>query len=406
MDYKGTLDKIKTKWTQEHNTQMDKMLNEVDGNYETKRFDASYFGGTQEAEKIISRYRERKVELTDEEIEQIKQNVQQGPDFEVLTEEQYNQKWALGKYKYNKKVKNHFEKRKKAFRQAKESLSAKKGELTGAKKARALSKLLTKLDARARFKEYEDRGIFREVDADEFSMDEAYQREREDQELMEAELDVAYSEANSLREKDGKGVNAIGQYTAQTSFCADMNAFFRTGARRGIGPMYGPQAKEGLEKCKLNRDLVVRRGVQGVNTIAHMLNLPNAETMTVDEIKEAFQQKIDKGGEILLEDKGFVSTSIPFTTPSYSAGNETVEGDIGIEFRILAKKGTCGMNVIPISNHKHETELLLKPGTKFKLVHADMSGSAEIENGNKKSWKIYLTTVPDSEEGIRKEEVA
>ena len=47
--------------------------------------------------------------------------------------------------------------------------------------------------------------------------------------------------------------------------------------------------------------------------------------------------------------------------------------------------------------------MLIAPGTKFKVVDAQLDGKADIMVGNKKSWKIYLESIPVSEEGIKKE---
>ena len=74
-----------------------------------------------------------------------------------------------------------------------------------------------------------------------------------------------------------------------------------------------------------------------------------------------------------------------------------------MEFIILVKKGTKAVNMTPLSNNVHENELLLKPGTKFKLVDADTNGTADIINGAPGSWKVYLTTIPSEENGVLKE---
>ena len=92
---------------------------------------------------------------------------------------------------------------------------------------------------------------------------------------------------------------------------------------------------------------------------------------------------------------------MPFATAPFSAGDN---GIIGIEFIIRCNKGTAAFNVEDISLVGGESELLLAPGTKFRLIDAQLDGKADIKKGNKKSWKIYLETIPVSEEGVEKKE--
>ncbi len=66
---------------------------------------------------------------------------------------------------------------------------------------------------------------------------------------------------------------------------------------------------------------------------------------------------------------------------------------------ILAKKGTSVINVTSISSHSDERELLICPGTKFRVVGMKLDGDANIFYGNEKSWKMYLESIPASEEG-------
>ena len=61
------------------------------------------------------------------------------------------------------------------------------------------------------------------------------------------------------------------------------------------------------------------------------------------------------------------------------------------------------MNIQSISASPDECELLMAPGTKFRVIDAKLDGNANIMFGNKKCWKIYLESIPVNEEGIKKE---
>ena len=181
-----------------------------------------------------------------------------------------------------------------------------------------------------------------------------------------------------------------------------MNKYLRGDNADAGYSSYVADGQKALNESKLSRDLVVRRGVKGVQTIGHMLGLPNVDKMSLDEIKQAFDNKKNSGDDVIMTENGFMSTSLPFNAPSYPAEGNT-KCPIGVEFIILVKKGTKAVNMTPLSNNVHENELLLKPGTKFKLVDADTNGTADIINGAPGSWKVYLTTIPSEENGVLKE---
>ena len=159
------------------------------------------------------------------------------------------------------------------------------------------------------------------------------------------------------------------------------------------------QLKETMKKRPLTRDLVVRRGVQGVNTMAHMLGLPNAAKIKEKDLKNLLKGMSKSGKEIIVTEKGFMSTSLPFAENMFEAGNKK---KIGIEFIILAKKGTAAVDIHSQSRHRDEGEVLFAPGTKFKVVDMQLDGDAEIIHGNEKSWKIYLASIPVNEKGVKK----
>ncbi len=137
-----------------------------------------------------------------------------------------------------------------------------------------------------------------------------------------------------------------------------------------------------------------------LNTAGFMAGLKNSDKMSEEELKRALKEKFDKkkleGSEMIMTENGFMSTALPNATRNFDAGSNF----IGIEFIILVKKGTPAMNVSTLSFKSEEKEILIAPGTKFKVLDMQLDGNANILYGNKESWKIYLSTIPDSEEGI------
>ena len=108
---------------------------------------------------------------------------------------------------------------------------------------------------------------------------------------------------------------------------------------------------------------------------------------------------------MIVTEKGFMSTSMPHAEKLFDAGTSN---SIGIEFMIVLKKGTPAINVSSLSAIKTEQELLVAPGTKFEIIDMSLDAEdrdelAQIHKGNKKSWKIYLRSIPDSNEGVKRE---
>ena len=111
-----------------------------------------------------------------------------------------------------------------------------------------------------------------------------------------------------------------------------------------------------------------------------------------------------------MTEDGFVSTSLPGASTLYEAGCINPDHpEIGIEFFILAKKGTQALNINVAGVAAWgdgENELLMNAGTKFRLVKAvfdpPAQGQSNVMQGHAQSWKFYLETVPEEEQGIRR----
>ena len=387
----------------EENAFMQQQRNKDKLDYRNHMFDSSYFGGEEESERIINSYKE-KIDLSDAEINDIKSNIHERPDFEVLNERQYQDKNFIQKHKYKKKVKKYFKKRN-DYRKEADKISKSRKSIQS-RKISSLDHTLFNLENKIKLKEkvenYKKQGLFPDIEEDADAIEEAYRNELGNEKFMQAELDIAVEEGKYLQHRQGKGVDALQKYTNSTITCVQMNKYLRGDNADAGYSSYVADGQKALNESKLSRDLVVRRGVKGVQTIGHMLGLPNVDKMSLDEIKQAFDNKKNSGDDVIMTENGFMSTSLPFNAPSYPAEGNT-KCPIGVEFIILVKKGTKAVNMTPLSNNVHENELLLKPGTKFKLVDADTNGTADIINGAPGSWKVYLTTIPSEENGVLKE---
>jgi hypothetical protein len=178
------------------------------------------------------------------------------------------------------------------------------------------------------------------------------------------------------------------------------NKFLRKGSMK---PGY-EKVIEAMKENPLKKDHVVRRAVANLSTAGFMLGLENPDEMTEEELKTALKEEFNKsklnGTEMIMTEKGFMSTSLPNATNNFKAVSGS--GKIGIEFIILAKKGTPALNISTVSSKPEEKELLLAPGTKFKVLDMQLDGEANILYGKEGSWKIYLSTISESEEGIQK----
>ncbi len=183
--------------------------------------------------------------------------------------------------------------------------------------------------------------------------------------------------------------------------------------------------KEGLNKCKIDRTIIVNRGVKdNLKVMTEMLgiklDLPD-RNLTEPQMEEIIKKSVEhiqnnkkEGKDTIVTDPGFVSTS-------YSPSNPFADEATGIEFVIKVNKGTAAVNVSSLSKYADEKEILLNAGTKFRLLKVYYSGTQKIDgldyrqtssekagtNRVKKHGKyflkVYLETIPQEEEGVLKE---
>ena len=410
--------------------------------YENHLFDVDKYGGEQEANALIERY-EKKITLSDEDKEVLRNNVPEAPSFDVMRKEQYDKKGCWKKKKYKEKVKDYYSYREKyytsteseegklskgaIFAQKRQELEKRFAEAEGivledkkeekvqveAEKKTVKQKELgeeefseeAKKKAEEELKQTEEKyknipGMFDDIPDNMIEIERVFRERRENKEIIEAEKEIGEKQVNLLLKSDKNAGKGIKTYTG-TGY-REMNSILRSGGKL---KMQEAVAQKVLSQQKLHRDMVVHRGVSNLNTLAHMLGLKNAATLKENDIKKILQDKFDNFEQMIVTEKGFMSTSMPHAEKLFDAG--TVDS-IGIEFMIVLKKGTPAINVSSLSAIKTEQELLVAPGTKFEIIDMSLDAEdrdelAQIHKGNKKSWKIYLRSIPDSNEGVKRE---
>ena len=395
---------------------------EVDS-YEKHLFDVDKYGGSQEAEALIQKY-EKKITLSENDKRILRNNVPPAPAFDVMRKEQYDKKGCWKKKKYRQKVKEYYESREKYYTSKDKTKEGKlsKGMLFAQKRAELEERFATAglisgkteqkeeelfkpddpgtleqalEDLKKTEEKYKDvEGLFDEIDDDMYSIDEAYQNRRDNPEVIKAEEEIGRKQCEVHMSTHRSFDHVVKRYCF-----SEYNSINKKLRKGGNIDSSVESAINVMKMHKTNRDMVVRRGVKNLNTIAFMMGLNNAGEINSEDLKSMLKEKFESGEKIIVSEKGFMSTALPHAKKNFDAGST----NLGIEFMILLKKGTSAVNVSSRSAFKEEEEILLAPGTKFEIVDMQLDGDAEIYHGNKKSWKIYLKTIPDSKEGIRKE---
>ncbi len=420
--------------------------------YESNMFELENYGGSKEADALIKRYKS-KITLTEKDEEILRHNAPQAPQFDILTKEQYRQNGCWKKYKYRNKVEKYFKDRKEYYTTpSKKSKKLSKGQRYALKKqelearfaeaelleknkiednmgesikepvvdlsmkkkskkqkmvpvfdektAQEIEQLKTEADEQ--LEQYKNDGLFGDIPEDPYEMDQEYENRSNEilqrNEYEEAEQKLAEKQIELINKTKPSALTMIKAYCFTDYTLA--NNFLRKGSMK---PGY-EKVIEAMKENPLKKDHVVRRAVANLSTAGFMLGLENPDEMTEEELKTALKEKFNEsklnGTEMIMTEKGFMSTSLPNATSNFKAISGS--GKIGIEFIILAKKGTPAINVSTVSFKPQEKELLLAPGTKFKVLDMQLDGEANILYGKEGSWKIYLSTISESEEGIQK----
>lgn len=396
--------------------------------YETNMFKNEYLGGNTEADALIERY-SKATELTEEERKILTSNVPAAPSFPLVSQEQYNNKSCWGRMKYRNRMKDYYKDRQKYYKTVqinkKKDGSVEETETRGQLYARTRQQIEeriakqggmgepveetkvthTKLQESVQTQVQEEpedlstehdiieaqkEGYYTEIEEDAKAIDEAYDKLKDDARYKTIESEIGKKEARKTRNNTRGFGQALSLYSGP--YYGRINSSLRGGGR---AILESDKLINGLRKNPLNRDLVCRRGVKGVKTLASMMGITDYDNMTVEEIKNAFLEKYNTGEKVVLSDKSFMSTSLPYAESNFRAGDEFA---IGIEFMILMKKGTPAMNIASLSLKKDEAEVLVAPGTKFKVIKAELDGDANIIEGTEKSWKIWLVSDNDDQE--------
>ena len=430
--------------------------------YEKNMFNPEAFGGEAEAEALIKRY-SKKTNITDDDRRILLNNVPLPPRFQVLSKEQYEGKGCWKKSRYKKKVKNYFEEREKYYKkegkagkdkkkrltpgqvfalkrqeiesrfsaeesesviqetsateniQEKENITDTTDNNTSIKEPQKVSKKLesgkdlSTTDKEAQLEqeldelisqkqnEFKSEEFFDEIYESPYSMDTAYQERRDNPKYSEAEFEIGKKELEYASAKNRVLITNLKLYSALQS--GMINRRLRNNGEHLMDATH-KMTIAAMRAHPIKRDIIVRRGVTNVKALGFMLGI-NAEKMPEEELKKLLKERKESGEPMIAVEKGYMSTALPDATKHFDARGNI--DSIGVEFIILVKKGTPALNISSISSFREESEVVLAPNTKFKVVDMQLDGDAEIYHGDPKSWKVYLTTIPQSEEGILKE---
>lgn len=222
---------------------------------------------------------------------------------------------------------------------------------------------------------------------------------------------VNYSQSQRLIGSSTWAKMGIKSYCDNGGTATAFNTYYRKDKAENILNEKQTQEVKAMEavfkKASLKVPMVVRRGVGSTDVLKHMLgvNDSSAGTMNDEKIKNHIKEKLDKKQDIIITEKGFCSTA-ETSKAGYKAGL-TGHGDDGIEFVILLPKKTRALSVKHISSHASEREVLLAPGTKFRMIKAFFNdGEDKVSEGEKPqaymgekgTWKIYLEALPANDD--------
>jgi len=304
----------------------------------------------------------------------------QDPDFQVLTPAQVSKLSKKKKKEYNSKLPAFNERAQQWVASETKRIEAENKRIALAARHREGVEMQQRVDLEGE--------TWPTIEASPEMMDEALKQnavdEVESRELSELELRAWFKRSP----KNFIADMALQQYMQYTNVCNQMNSYMRFGGQGGYAQKLCEQAVEGMKDKQLSRDMVSRRGTTGYSALAGMLGLD--AHLEPEAIRQELEKRVSDGKDVVLTEKGFCSTSLR-SDAGYSCGEQG-----GIEFIILAKKGTSAIDYRVGGSRETEQELLIGPGTRFKLVKA-FFGDRDSFLGNKSTWKVYLESIPQGD---------
>ena len=184
---------------------------------------------------------------------------------------------------------------------------------------------------------------------------------------------------NQIKRLSDNEIRAIQAYT--TPLYKEVNDVLRNG---GEGTSFGKQiAKEmtnALKKVTLSSDANLQRGIDK-NDILRKIGKDNyaiLKSIAAQYGKNSDEFSIDLLKKVEINDKGICSTAVPFTNPNgkkTSIANK-FSGSEGVVLELLAKSGTHGMYISPISEQQSEREVIIAPNSTIIL-----NGTVKIIDG-------------------------
>ena len=434
------------------NPQSHAFREELDNKEEMKGFEA-YLGG--ETKNRVTRSIERlqrHTKLTDEQIETLKNSVTEEPRFgteegaeftQLLKPEQKKKLGYFKKKRYNKKesaykkqlgawelknmsrIYNQENKVYMAFKNAEESGKEVGVNIESDAQLYEYNNLITEEKAEKKAKAAEEAKGVEDVEAVVNEMDKLFMDHTNAENKVALDQEQAQEDEKKI-EKAGVKYEAK-RYTNEGF--SKYNSYFRkmevlNEVVTDEDEKEAEALKAGLKKCRNDKTFVVNRGVNNINVLYKMLGLPPLyRKVDEDNIEEVMEDAIkhlndlqSKGKDVILSDPGFVSTS----TDAQNSFASPMNIENGIEFVIKVNKGTSCANLSNFSKFGEENELLLNAGTKFRLIKVYSCGKVQYdgldyrppsyatannmkeENLADYSLKIYLETIPDSEDGVLK----
>ena len=381
-------------------------------------------------------------DIKQEEINQLIENAPPEPDFKVLSEEQIKELGHWDKKRYKDKVELYKQTRTEwaqsteghTYREITENVEkrAERRALRDSQFKERVAEAAAKKDMR---EGKTDQPLYADVKSTPEAMEEALEKMSDDRN--------AHTERTLGRQELNMALTAIDDiwhYTSHSPFARSRRVTAIAGLQAFVNnayPMVNQYLREhkinpgfpdfggiGYEKlcptlvnlfryARISRDVVVRRGTNGLDSVRHMLGGGANLGLSPAELAEQMRAKLDAGEDVILSDKGVVSTSFRKNAgkPAGPGVRPDNAGTPGVEFIILVKKGTHALNVAGyglFGQQDKDEELMIAPGTKYRVVRAFFNdGKDEVKEGDGQdagkvhmgaagSWKIYLETIPES----------